>query len=118
MFQRELEKRCPQIAGEDIEIWRKFIKRDILNWEKKLQEPSNPKSWSKVYRVRNYNTRFTSIIKIFSIRQANFIKSYNYCRNLNKNPSMSFFNRKKPFVLRFKCEPMKRLKILPLLVLN
>jgi len=49
-WQKTIEQSSPQIAGEDAEIWRGYIKRDIQNWEKKILEPSNPKSWWKVYR--------------------------------------------------------------------
>ena len=48
--QREIEKACPQILGEDAELWQEFIKRDIEKWEEKIQEPKNPHSWYKVYR--------------------------------------------------------------------
>ncbi|KAF2878068.1 RNA polymerase II transcription factor SIII subunit A-domain-containing protein [Massariosphaeria phaeospora] len=47
---RELEKNCPQLLGETGEIWLKFIKRDIPNWNKKPYEPNDPKNWSKAYR--------------------------------------------------------------------
>lgn len=47
---RELEKTCPQLLGEDGDIWLKFIKRDIPNWEKKAHEPRNPQLWWKVYK--------------------------------------------------------------------
>lgn len=46
----ELEHNCPQILGETEEIWRRFIKRDIPNWDKKPHQPRDPKNWSKVYR--------------------------------------------------------------------
>ncbi|KAF2426211.1 hypothetical protein EJ08DRAFT_651889 [Tothia fuscella] len=46
---RVIEKNCPQLLGEDGEIWLKFIKRDIPNWEKKPHEPKNPELWYKVY---------------------------------------------------------------------
>ena len=45
----ELEQICPQIIGADAEIWKQFCKRDIPNYEKNPQEPSNPKSWYKCY---------------------------------------------------------------------
>lgn len=46
----ELESNCPQLLGETGEIWLRFIKRDIPDWEKKPHEPRDPKNWSKVYR--------------------------------------------------------------------
>ncbi|KAI9739086.1 MAG: hypothetical protein M1834_007299 [Cirrosporium novae-zelandiae] len=46
----ELEKASPQLLGEDEELWRAFIKRDIPNWEKKPHVPQNPHNWSKVYK--------------------------------------------------------------------
>jgi elongin-A len=47
---RALEKTCPQLLGEDGEVWLKFIKRDIPKWETKRVEPKNPENWWKVYR--------------------------------------------------------------------
>jgi elongin-A len=46
----ELETNCPQILGETGEIWMRFIKRDIPNWDKKPHQPRDDKNWSKVYR--------------------------------------------------------------------
>lgn len=46
----ELESNCPQLLGETGEIWLRFIKRDIPDWEKKPHEPRDPQNWSKVYR--------------------------------------------------------------------
>jgi elongin-A len=45
-----LESNCPQILGEDGEIWLRFIKRDIPDWEAKPHEPRDPKNWGKVYK--------------------------------------------------------------------
>lgn len=45
-----LERTCPQLAGETGEIWLRFIKRDIPDWEYKPHEPRDPKNWAKVYR--------------------------------------------------------------------
>ncbi|OAL51817.1 hypothetical protein IQ07DRAFT_392709 [Pyrenochaeta sp. DS3sAY3a] len=47
---QELEENCPQLRGETGDIWLKFIKRDIPNWEQKPHEPRDPKNWGKVYR--------------------------------------------------------------------
>ncbi|KAL6156765.1 hypothetical protein ACJQWK_06717 [Exserohilum turcicum] len=46
----ELENNCPQLQGETGEIWLRFIRRDIPDWEKKPHEPRDPRNWSKVYR--------------------------------------------------------------------
>ncbi|KAF2000598.1 hypothetical protein P154DRAFT_554175 [Amniculicola lignicola CBS 123094] len=46
----ELESNCPQILGETGDIWLRFIKRDIPNWETKPHEPRDPRNWGKVYR--------------------------------------------------------------------
>lgn len=48
----EIEEVSPHIADEDAELWHIFIKRDIPNGEKMipLNTPTNPRSWSKVYR--------------------------------------------------------------------
>ncbi|KAH7119088.1 RNA polymerase II transcription factor SIII subunit A-domain-containing protein [Dendryphion nanum] len=46
----ELEQNCGQIVGETGEIWLRFIKRDIPDWEKKSHTPRDPKNWSRVYR--------------------------------------------------------------------
>lgn len=45
-----LEENCPQIKGETGDIWLRFIKRDIPNWESKPHEPRDPNNWSKVYK--------------------------------------------------------------------
>jgi elongin-A len=45
-----LEANCPQVLGEDGEIWLRFIKRDIPEWESKPHEPRDPKNWGKVYK--------------------------------------------------------------------
>jgi hypothetical protein len=43
---------CPlQIAGEDIELWKKFIARDFGIDAVDKFAPKNLKSWSKVYDV-------------------------------------------------------------------
>ncbi|KAF2115404.1 RNA polymerase II transcription factor SIII subunit A-domain-containing protein [Lophiotrema nucula] len=46
----ELETNCPQIVGETGELWLKFIKRDIPEWDKKPHQPRDEKNWAKVYR--------------------------------------------------------------------
>ncbi|KAF2711310.1 hypothetical protein K504DRAFT_465075 [Pleomassaria siparia CBS 279.74] len=46
----ELEERCPQLLGETGEIWMRYIKRDIPNWETKPHQPRNPHNYSKVYK--------------------------------------------------------------------
>lgn len=46
----ELEENCPQIVGETGDIWLRFIKRDIPDWDKKSITPRNPKNWSRAYR--------------------------------------------------------------------
>jgi elongin-A len=45
-----LEENCPQLLGQTGEIWTRFIKRDIPNWENKKWEPRDPRNWSKAYR--------------------------------------------------------------------
>jgi len=47
---QELEENCPQIQGETGDIWMKFIRRDIPEWDKKPHQPRDPRNWSKVYR--------------------------------------------------------------------
>ncbi|KAF3010890.1 hypothetical protein E8E13_009690 [Curvularia kusanoi] len=47
---QELEENCPQIQGETKEIWKKYIRRDVPDWDKKQNTPRNDKNWSKVYR--------------------------------------------------------------------
>jgi elongin-A len=46
----ELETNCPQILGETGELWLRFVRRDIPNWDKKPHQPRDDKNWSKVYR--------------------------------------------------------------------
>jgi elongin-A len=47
---QELEENCTQIQGETGEIWMKYIKRDIPDWDKKPHQPRDPRNWNKVYR--------------------------------------------------------------------
>jgi elongin-A len=53
---QELEENCPQIQGETGEIWKKFIRRDIPDWEKKPHQPRDPRNWHKVYRKLKKDT--------------------------------------------------------------
>lgn len=46
----ELEKNCPQIQGETKEIWKRYIRRDVPDWDKDPVAPRDDKKWSKVYR--------------------------------------------------------------------
>ncbi|KAH9861791.1 hypothetical protein J1614_011544 [Plenodomus biglobosus] len=45
-----LEENCEQLKGETGDIWLRFIKRDIPNWETRKYEPRDPRNWSKAYR--------------------------------------------------------------------
>lgn len=45
-----LETNCPQLLGEDAELWQAFIARDIPQWQQKNYQPSNPRNWHKVYK--------------------------------------------------------------------
>jgi len=45
-----LETNCEQLRGETGQIWLRFIKRDIPNWESRAYQPRDPKNWSKAYR--------------------------------------------------------------------
>ncbi|GAB1740343.1 hypothetical protein NU219Hw_g5451t1 [Hortaea werneckii] len=47
---REIEQNSPHIGDADAELWRAFIARDIPNWQGKIIEPKNPRSWWKVHR--------------------------------------------------------------------
>ena len=47
---RHIEINSPHIGDHDAELWKAFIVRDISNWEEKIMEPKNPRSWWKVYR--------------------------------------------------------------------
>ncbi|KAI5776678.1 RNA polymerase II transcription factor SIII subunit A-domain-containing protein [Geopyxis carbonaria] len=46
---KKLETNSPQLAGDDAELWRKFIARDFGADAVAKYVPSNPRSWSKVY---------------------------------------------------------------------
>jgi elongin-A len=46
----EIEKASPQIRGEDAELWRAFIARDIPDWKRKNYVPKNPLKWYEVYK--------------------------------------------------------------------
>ena len=47
---QELEENCPQIQGQTEDIWLRYVRRDVPDWDKKPHRPSDPKNWSKVYR--------------------------------------------------------------------
>jgi elongin-A len=47
---QELEENCEQIQGKTGEIWKRYIKRDVPDWDKKPHTPRDDKNWSKVYR--------------------------------------------------------------------
>ncbi|KZM21901.1 uncharacterized protein EKO05_0000394 [Ascochyta rabiei] len=47
---QELEEACPQIQGETKEIWKRYIRRDVPDWDKKPHTPRDDMNWSKVYR--------------------------------------------------------------------
>jgi elongin-A len=45
----QIEIHSPQIKGEDAELWRAFIARDIPTWSRKNYVPKNPHKWYEVY---------------------------------------------------------------------
>jgi elongin-A len=45
----QIEIHSPQIKGEDAELWRAFIARDIPTWSKKNYVPKNPHKWYEIY---------------------------------------------------------------------
>ncbi|KAL5346834.1 hypothetical protein ACLOAV_007977 [Pseudogymnoascus australis] len=47
---RQIELASPQIVGETVELWQRFIQRDVENWREKNYRPSNPADWPAVYR--------------------------------------------------------------------
>jgi elongin-A len=46
----ELEKNCPQIQGETKEIWKRYIRRDVPDWDKNPVAPRDDKKWNRLYR--------------------------------------------------------------------
>lgn len=50
--QKKLEENCPQLKGEDADLWKRFIQRDFGADAVDKYVPKNPQSWSKVYDVR------------------------------------------------------------------
>lgn len=53
-----IELASPQIRGEDAELWRAFIQRDVPNWKLKNYVPKNPLKWYEVYmRYKKEYTR-------------------------------------------------------------
>lgn len=48
---RNLEARSPQLAGDDAELWKKFIARDFGTDSVDKWVPKNPKNWSRIYDV-------------------------------------------------------------------
>ncbi|KFY40656.1 hypothetical protein V494_03406 [Pseudogymnoascus sp. VKM F-4513 (FW-928)] len=47
---RQIELASPQIVGETVELWEKFIQRDVENWREKNYRPNNPADWPAVYK--------------------------------------------------------------------
>lgn len=45
----QIEVNSPQIQGEDAELWKALIARDIPNWREKNYVPKNPRKWYEVY---------------------------------------------------------------------
>jgi len=45
----QIEVNSPHIRGEDAELWKAFIARDIPNWRSKNYAPKNPLKWYEVY---------------------------------------------------------------------
>ncbi|KAH8814880.1 putative Elongin-A, partial [Xylogone sp. PMI_703] len=45
----QIELNSPQIQGEDAELWKGLIARDIPNWKEKNYVPKNPRKWYEVY---------------------------------------------------------------------
>jgi elongin-A len=45
----QIEIHSPQIKGEDAELWRAFIARDIPTWSQKNYVPKNPHKWYEIY---------------------------------------------------------------------
>ena len=45
-----LEQTSPQLIGRDAEIWKIFIKRDIMRSDKLKIAPNNPREWYSIYR--------------------------------------------------------------------
>jgi elongin-A len=45
----QIEIHSPQIKGEDAELWRAFIARDIPTWAEKNYVPKNPRKWYDIY---------------------------------------------------------------------
>ncbi|KAI9736831.1 MAG: hypothetical protein M1818_005882 [Claussenomyces sp. TS43310] len=45
----QIELASPQICGEDAELWKAFIVRDIPDWKRKNYVPKNPRKWYEVY---------------------------------------------------------------------
>jgi elongin-A len=46
---RRIELASPQIRGEDAELWKAFIQRDVPNYKLKNYVPKNPLKWYEVY---------------------------------------------------------------------
>ncbi|RFU35247.1 hypothetical protein B7463_g1169, partial [Scytalidium lignicola] len=45
----QIELNSPQIQGDDAELWKALIARDIPNWKEKNYVPKNPRRWYEVY---------------------------------------------------------------------
>jgi len=45
----DIELRSPQIIGEDAELWKKFIQKEVTHWQKKNYQPRNNANWYEVY---------------------------------------------------------------------
>lgn len=45
----QIEENSPHIKGEDAELWKALIARDIPNWRTKNYVPKNPLKWYEIY---------------------------------------------------------------------
>lgn len=47
----ELEQVSPQLIGRDVEVWKMFIKRDVMQSDKLDIAPDDPSEWYSIYRA-------------------------------------------------------------------
>ncbi|KAL6707602.1 hypothetical protein ACN47E_003952 [Coniothyrium glycines] len=66
---QELEENCTQLLGETGDIWLRFIKRDIPNWDQRPYEPRDPRKWSKVYRKLKKDTEKEKLADAEALKQ-------------------------------------------------
>lgn len=84
---QELEDNCPQIQGETKAIWKKFIIRDVPEWQSKPHTPRDDKNWGKVYRKLRRDAEQEKLDQENNLKQK--LKAIQAGREVNKTVIMT-----------------------------